>query len=202
MKKIGKGMVLVLLLLATFESHHMENLGMQSAIAGKVIRFHVLANSDSQVDQKLKLKVRDDINQMLKGKLESMKSVKQARKFLGENLEKIEQVAQKRIRQEGFSYDVMAKLCTSHFPDRTYEGHTFPEGDYEALKVVIGKGEGHNWWCVMYPNLCFSNTIYKWNQKEWTKLKKTLSNSEYYQILDSKKITIRLKFLEYFRKKG
>lgn len=131
-----------------------------------------------------------------------MKSVEETEAYINKNLSKIEKVAEETIHKHGKDYKVSARLCQSDFPVKTYEGYTFPEGRYEALRIVIGEGEGHNWWCVMYPNLCFSKSIYKWNKNEWKRLKDTLSPKEYFRIMDSKKFTIRWKFLEYFRKKG
>lgn len=193
---------LAILLTSIFRVNTLEERMVQEALAGKVIRFHVLANSDTKDDQELKLKVRDEVGRYLQEKIKDMRSVEETEEYLKENIGNIEQVAKKTIEKQGKNYSVKAELCESDFPIKSYENCTFPEGKYEALKLVIGKGEGHNWWCVLYPNLCFSNALYKWNKKEWKRLKENLSPKEYYHIMDSKKFTIRWKFLEYFNKKG
>lgn len=127
----------------------------QKRIAENVIRFHVIANSDRETDQELKLKVRDSIIGYLNDKLEGCSDRNDSRKIIEENLDEIEQVAQETVRSEGYIYDVKAEICTDTFPLRQYGDVRLPSGDYEALKVSIGAAEGHNWWCVVYPPLCF-----------------------------------------------
>ena len=132
---------------------------MQRNMAQKVLRFHVLANSDSREDQALKLKVRDQVGTLMAEKLKDADSLEESERIVKANLNLIENCAADVISAEGYAYPVSAALENCTFPEKTYGTYTFPGGVYEALRVVIGSGEGHNWWCVMYPNLCFANSM-------------------------------------------
>ncbi len=173
--------------------------GVQSSIAGKVIRFHVLANSDNDLDQKVKLKVRDSVGRYMEELLKDSKGIDETRQIIRDHLYDITKVANNILEEEGMEYRGIASLTHSNFPRKEYEGYVFPEGEYEALRIVLGKGEGHNWWCVMYPNLCFSSSIYKTNKREWKKFKQELTPKEYRKIMESGNFTIGWKFLEYFK---
>ena len=124
-------------------------------IADKLIRFHVIANSDSEEDQALKLKVRDRIIDKMSIKLEKAESLDQARDILNSSIEEVNIIAREVIIEEGFNYDVNTMLSNENFPDKIYGDYIFPQGTYEAYRVIIGSGEGQNWWCVMFPPLCF-----------------------------------------------
>ena len=134
---------------------------LQREMSQKVLRFHVLANSDSQADQALKYAVRDRVGTMMAEKLQNVDSLEESTDVVTENLQEIETCAAKVIGENGYDYPVHAALETCAFPEKSYGDYTFPSGTYEALRVVIGSGEGHNWWCVMYPNLCFANSMYE-----------------------------------------
>ncbi|MGN1418917.1 MAG: stage II sporulation protein R, partial [Acutalibacteraceae bacterium] len=119
-----------------------------------VLRLHVIANSDSQEDQALKLQVRDAI--LKKGRqIFGNSSTKQsAEKYIGEHTAELEEAAQAVIEENGYDYPVKVELGESYFPTKTYENVTLPAGTYDAVRVIIGSGEGKNWWCVMFPPLC------------------------------------------------
>ena len=122
---------------------------MAEEIAGKIIRFHVLANSDSQEDQNLKLEVRDAIGAFMQPRLANVTDIESSRQIVQESIPDIEQKAEEVISEKGYTYTVSARLSNIDFPEKTYGPYTFQAGNYEALEVVIGEGEGHNWWCVM-----------------------------------------------------
>ena len=124
-------------------------------IADKLIRFHVIANSDSEEDQALKLKVRDRIIDKISPKLECAGSLEEARDILNSSIEEVNNIAKEVISEEGFDYSVKTMLSNENFPDKIYGDYLFPQGNYEAYRVIIGSGEGKNWWCVMFPPLCF-----------------------------------------------
>lgn len=124
-------------------------------IKDKLIRFHVIANSDTEEDQNLKLKVRDKVIEALSSKLSETKNVDEARNVLKENIDFINLVAKEVILDNNYSYDVNTMLSNENFPDKVYGNYIFPQGNYEAFRVIIGNGEGQNWWCVMFPPLCF-----------------------------------------------
>lgn len=124
-------------------------------VTSSVIRFHVRANSDSEDDQALKLLVRDGILDLLSTKLASVENKDEARTIMEENLTEIEKTGEAIVQNAGYEYEVHAYLTTEEFPMKSYGDLIFPAGEYEALRVDIGRKEGANWWCVMYPGLCF-----------------------------------------------
>lgn len=133
--------------------------GTDNDIADEVIRFHVRANSDSEEDQALKLLVRDAILEELGPELAEVSSKEEAREVMEENLTKIEKIGAEVIQTEGYNYEINAYLTVEEFPLKTYGDLMFPAGEYEALRIDIGNNNGGNWWCVMYPGLCFVDTV-------------------------------------------
>ncbi len=121
-------------------------------LRGSVLRLHILANSDSEQDQQLKLMVRDKL--LESGLFESAESLSQAEAIAEEKLDKITDIAERVLRENGCNHKVTAELADVDFGDRTYGDITMPAGRYRALRIKIGSAEGHNWWCVMYPPLC------------------------------------------------
>lgn len=130
----------------------------QQELADRVVRLHVLANSDSEEDQALKFHVRDQVLERATGILETAGNRAEAEEALRAELPELERVAEKEIRARGYTYSVTAELTEATFPTREYEDFTLPAGDYLALRVVIGAGEGQNWWCVVFPPLCTETT--------------------------------------------
>ena len=128
----------------------------QTGLSDKLIRLHVVANSDSDADQALKLKVRDriltDIGSLLKGVTDRDEAVK----LINANMDKITADSKAVEREQGYSYNVTATIAVEDFPTREYDTFSLPAGKYTALRVVIGTGEGHNWWCVIFPPLCMT----------------------------------------------
>lgn len=126
----------------------------QVQLAEKVIRLHVLANSDTQEDQDLKLQVRDKVLARVGTLLTGDEDVEEAAAVLQDNLTLLAQTAAQEVQAQGYGYSVRVSLEDTWFPTREYENLSLPAGTYQALRVVIGEGEGHNWWCVVYPSLC------------------------------------------------
>ncbi len=124
-------------------------------IKDEVIRFHVRANSDTEEDQALKLKVRDRILNETKPLFENSKSIEETRAIVKENLNNIKSIAEEVVEQEGKDYKVDIYFGMESFPTRKYGEIVFPAGEYETLLITIGEGKGQNWWCVMFPPLCF-----------------------------------------------
>ncbi len=123
-------------------------------VRGEVVRLHILANSDSEDDQRVKLLVRDALLEQ-GGELFSGEVKKEnAEKCLSENADKLKQTALTVLRDNGFDYGVDICLVEEYFTTRTYEDFTLPAGRYTAIKVLLGNARGHNWWCVMFPPLC------------------------------------------------
>lgn len=121
----------------------------------KLIRLHVLANSDSQEDQRLKLEVRDAVIQYLAPYLEHAESVESARQIVLEHQAKLVEVAEGIIAKNGAKYPVSVQMGIFDFPIKSYGDLVLPAGKYEAVRILIGKAEGKNWWCVLFPPLCF-----------------------------------------------
>ncbi len=126
-----------------------------------IIRFHVIANSDSSEDQVLKLKVRDGLLKIMEKDIAKLtleakdkEEIEIIRDYVTTNQDKINGWAEEIIKREGYSYKVKSHLGVTYIPEKTYGETTFPAGNYEALNIVIGKGAGHNWWCVLFPPLC------------------------------------------------
>lgn len=123
-------------------------------IRSDVLRLHVIANSDTSVDQNLKLRLRDYILQEGKDIFNGSVNVENAVEKIEPVLPELEKSAKAFVNRAGFDYDVKISLSNEYFTTRTYEAVTLPAGKYLALRVVIGSGEGHNWWCVMFPPMC------------------------------------------------
>ncbi len=153
-------------------------------VTSAVIRFHVRANSDSDEDQALKLLVRDGILEMLGPELAEAEDKDEARSIMEKKLAEIERTGETIVQAAGYDYEVHAYLTTEEFPMKSYGDLLFPAGEYEALRVDIGKQEGANWWCVMYPGLCFVDAtggIVAENGKK--ELEQILTPEEYRELL-------------------
>lgn len=168
------------------------------SLSSKILRFHVLANSNSDLDQELKLKVRDAVGSYMQQEMVGISDLQKSKEIVKNALKEIEKTAEQVIEAEGYSYGVTASLTQLDFPKKTYGSYTFPAGEYEALQVVIGEGNGENWWCVMYPNMCFFNSVYEVVEEEADKsLQRTLSTEEYKAVMEEGKYEIKFKFLSF-----
>ncbi len=130
------------------------SLRMQDRLADKVVRLHVLANSDSPEDQALKLRVRDRVLEQAERLLEGAGSREEAAALLTQSLPELEFLARREVAAGGYDYPVSVELEDTAFPTRVYDGFTLPAGRYLALRVLIGEARGQNWWCVVFPPLC------------------------------------------------
>lgn len=125
-----------------------------AALSGDVLRLHVLANSDSDADQALKLAVRDRVLAEAGTRLSGAAGREDAEAVLAASLEELAQAGAETVAEAGYSYPVTVSLETAWFPTKEYDGFALPAGEYRALRVLIGEGKGHNWWCVVFPPLC------------------------------------------------
>ena len=172
---------------------------MQQEIAEKVIRFHVRANSDTQEDQSLKLFVRDAVGAYMQPYLAGADSVEEGRRIVEKELSGVTECAQRAVEACGYPYEVSARLTRTDFPEKTYGEYVFPAGRYEALEVVIGEGEGQNWWCVMYPNMCFFNSVYEVVDEEAKRsLKGALTTEEYESLMEHKDYEVKFALLDFW----
>lgn len=169
-----------------------------SDISASVVRFHILANSDSEKDQDVKLKVRDDVAGYVAPMLAKSQSAKQTEKILAANLKNIEEFTNESLKKYGCEYGAAAVLGNFDFPERKYENATFPSGNYKALRIILGNGEGHNWWCVLYPQLCFSSEDGALTEDGYSRLKDSLTEGEYKMITSQGRVNFKLKIVEMF----
>lgn len=166
----------------------------QENIAKDIIRFHVIANSDDDEDQELKYQVKDTLVKSLTPYLKDAKDKDEAQDILIEKIPLIKDVAEQTIEDWGYNYSVSVTLSPSYFPMKVYGDYAFPPGYYEALQVCIGEAKGKNWWCVMFPPLCFVDETYSIVDEEGEeKLEMLLTEEEFY-ALKNKDTPIKIKF--------
>lgn len=159
-------------------------------ISDRVLRLHILANSDSEEDQTLKLKVRDAILEETDGLLDGVISTEYARQALQEALPRIEKAAARCLRLNGSDDSVAVELCEMYFTTRQYDAVTMPAGVYDALRVTIGEGKGHNWWCVVFPPMCLSGAVQQ-------PLDDVLTDKEADIVTDPSGYEVRFKIVEW-----
>ena len=153
-------------------------------ISEKLIRFHVLANSDSDIDQDLKLRVKDEVLKYISPILNESQSLEESREILKREDKNIIKIAEDYIKSQGFDYTVETTLTRENFPVKEYGNIVLPQGEYEAYRILIGEGKGQNWWCVMFPPLCFidvtkGQVAYDETEK---KMKDVLSEEEFKSV--------------------
>ncbi len=153
-KKIAMGLAAVFLCGLCFG---MVQEARQKDLASQVIRLHVLAASDSEEDQTNKLAVRDAVLAAAQPIVDGAKTAEEAKELLSDALPDLAAAGETALRDAGCAYAVTATLSVDHFPTREYEDFSLPAGNYTALRIVIGEGEGHNWWCVVFPPLCMGS---------------------------------------------
>lgn len=129
----------------------------QSELSGSVLRLHILANSDSEADQRLKLKVRDRILMEAEALVPETATLEETCQILGSHLLQIAEAGAQVVEEGGFTYSVSAELEESWFPTKEYADFSLPAGRYQALRIEIGEGNGQNWWCVVFPPLCLGS---------------------------------------------
>lgn len=159
-----------------------------------VLRLHVIAASDSEEDQQLKLKVRDGVLKAGAETFDGSVNVENAVERLTPELEKIERAAENIVKENGFDYDVSVTLSREFFATRTYENVTLPAGKYLAVRVVIDRGQGKNWWCVMFPTLCLPAAAVK------TEIDDVLNEKEVQLVSRNPKFEPRFKIVEIIEK--
>ena len=170
-------------------------------IANSVFRLHVIANSDSKEDQDLKYKVRDSLINYMNSICANCENKEDAIKLVTEHKDDFKQIALDTIKDNGYSYDVNISIGNFSFPTKDYGDISLPAGFYDALRVEIGEAKGQNWWCVMFPPLCFvdvSSGIVPEESKE--ELEDNLSEEEYALVSNDSdtKIQFKFKILEFF----
>lgn len=157
----------------------------QNQIADSVVRLHIVANSDLDADQALKLEVRDAILDYMKTRYPNGASKAEAANYLKSNLNKIEEIASQVLAGNGSTYKVSANYGVYPFPTKEYHDVSLPAGSYEAVRVELGLAEGENWWCIMFPPLCVADaSSLKFEEDAMSQLKDGLSEENYHLITD------------------
>lgn len=131
----------------------------KAQLRDQIVRLHVIANSDSETDQNIKLQVKDTVAAYLNEKMSAIADVEEAKTFINDNLQKIEQLANTKLQELGAKYKATVSLDLAEFGERVYDTFSLPAGVYEALRIEIGEAEGQNWWCVVFPTLCIPKTV-------------------------------------------
>lgn len=191
LKKFLLVFVAVALVVILYQQSHL-----QSAYAGEVVRFHVLANSNTKEDQELKLQVRNQVGVYVSTLLEGVATREETLRVIQEHLEEIQKVAQDEVKRQGCDYGVTAQIEEVDFPVKTYGIYRMPAGKYTSLQVRIGKAKGENWWCVMYPNMCFAGNTYEVVEgKEKKQMYRVFTLYEYRKLIESPNKEIHFKYL-------
>ena len=175
---------------------NLETKSTVSVLSHSAIRFHILANSDSVSDQARKMRVKESVVNYIYEKTGDFKTVDEAKNFILNNDKTIKSMATKAIADNGYDYTVSSTFGFSDFPVKTYGDVIFPKGTYTSYTIKIGNGKGHNWWCVLYPPLCFvdvSTGVLPDNSKE--KLRDSLSDTQYHTVT---KYNFKFKYLKFF----
>ena len=184
-----------------------QNNDLIDSISNKIIRFHVLANSNSKEDQQLKIKVKDKIIEYIFPKLENSNSLEESRERLANNEEEIIKIANECIRESGYDYSVEIEFKRENFPEKVYGNITLPQGEYEAFRILIGQASGENWWCVMFPPICFVDVTkgqISYDETEES-MKEVLTDEEFEEINnnmvvdESKNVKFSLKVFDLFK---
>lgn len=191
---------LLLSLYILISAHNYAN-AVSNDLSTAVFRLHVIANSDSSEDQSLKLKVRDNLLEYMNSISSECKTKTEAIKLAEENIAIFKQIAQKTVMENGYNYPINISIGNFYFPTKFYGDISLPSGYYDALKVEIGEAKGKNWWCVMFPSLCFidiNSGVVDDDAKE--NLKENL-NSESYSVISSTSPELKFKFkiIEFFK---
>ncbi len=173
-------------------------------IENSVFRLHVIANSDSTEDQNLKYIVRDKVLEYVNTISKNTNSKEEVINLITENIDEIQKVAEQTIYDNGYNYSVKLNIGNFSFPTKTYGDISFPAGFYDALKIEIGKAQGQNWWCVMFPPLCFVDVTSGVVPDESKEVMKENLSSEEYQLLseNTNDINFKFKIVEMFQNIG
>lgn len=204
MKHLDKYIVTGTLILIAFTALTINFVMMQSikevsTLADEVIRFHVVANSDTMEDQLLKQRVKDEVIAYIEPLTKTCRDINETRQLIKEQLEPIKEIAEKVVSDYQKDYEVYVTLDTANFPTKAYGDVVFPAGKYEACRIIIGEGKGENWWCVMYPPLCYidaASGVVPLEGKE--QLEEGLTEEQYQLVTnkENKRYHIRFKIVD------
>ncbi len=194
-------LVMSLILIFTLLISYARAIG--SDISNSVLRLHILANSNSNSDQQLKLAVRNRVLDETKGIFKNARSAKESAILAEKHSKLIRSIAEDEISKHGFNYPVTVSVEEAAFPTRVYGGLALPSGKYTAVRIQIGEAKGENWWCVMYPPLCFADGIITASDEAKSALAQSLSENSYNLVTGTDSgaipVEIRFKIVELFQ---
>lgn len=198
-----KWTVAILICVALFLTVGLTPVHGETEIYDSVVRLHILANSDSEEDQALKLQVRDAILDMTAPLLETCSDRSEAEALLRERLDDLTRTAEAVVREAGHSDPVRVEFDEEEYPERNYDSFCFPSGSYLSLRVLIGEAAGHNWWCCLFPPLCRGASSVPKEDAEDAFVSVGLTPEQYKIITESHSTVYRIRFkiLELFRRK-
>lgn len=163
-------------------------------LSTNIFRLHIIANSDSSEDQLLKLKIRDSIINYMKIATKNANSKEEIINFCKNNLNELKNIAVQVIKENGYEYDVNIEIGNFYFPTKDYANISLPAGNYDALRIKIGNATGKNWWCSLFPPLCFVDISSGVLEDENSKVLKENLNSEEYSLITNTSDEMKLKF--------
>ena len=185
-----------------FSSNDREFINLQKSMSEKIIRFHIRANSDSKEDQQLKLQVKDAVVNYLSEPMSRQKTKQDSLLYIHDHLEDIKNIALSVLARNGCNYTVEAYITNEFFPTKVYGKFTFPCGDYDAFRIDIGESQGKNWWCLLFPPLCFIDETYGIvSDSSVTILKNVLDEDEFSYIsgeITNSDLSFDFKFFDFF----
>lgn len=201
-KKVKNSLILLFLLFlyVAISAFSYAN-AVSSDIEKSVFRLHVLANSDSKEDQTLKYEVRDALIEYMNTLCINVEKKEEAMQIASSHQEEFKQIAEKVIKEKGYAYPVSVEIGNFSFPTKNYGDVSLPAGYYDALRVKIGEAQGQNWWCVMFPPLCFVNVSSGIVPEESKELMKQELNDEEYAIVtkeENSEIQFKIGLIEWF----
>ena len=187
---------LIILLLAVFLLLNLVSYSnyVFAGLQDNIFRLHILANSDSEEDQALKLKVRDSVIDYMEEINFGSKTKEETIKVVSEKLEEIKKIAENKIHELGFDYEVNLEIGNFNFPTKYYGNISLPAGNYDALKINIGKAQGQNWWCSLFPPLCFIDISSGYLEEEDKEILEDNLSEEEFILISSSSPDIKLKF--------
>jgi len=197
-KKIYYIVSSIILVLCIAITVHLDSAAdeIQKEIATEVIRFHVRANSNSIEDQQLKMAVKEKVVLYLADLLAESENIDETRRIIKAHCGELNVLVKKFVQEQGYDYNIQIDVCKEYFPVKNYADMTFPKGIYEALVIEIGAAKGDNWWCVIYPKLCFIDAVYGYVPKESKEQLEDVLSEEAYESLTDEEIVVRLKILD------
>jgi len=193
------------ILLALIVCMAIYSVNVSKGLEENIIRLHIVANSNSSEDQALKLAVRDAVIEYMQAKLSNSKSIDESKQIINMNISNIKELVDEKIKAHGKNYPVKVELGRFPFPTKSYGEFVLPAGNYQALRVSIGNAEGSNWWCVLFPPLCFVDVTHSTvPDSVKDELKEILTEEEYSIITSSENdddipVKVKFKIVEFFQ---